>query len=492
MFMTWQRRLAAATIALAAGAAWGAPPAQPPSLAAVAKKCKPGAAMQAEGIDTWGEAYDGGGHDMPKGVKGATTVSPEEAKCLIDQLGERLVVVQVMTDRDELPRAVAVRELGSADDSERTQQQLTERLAQLVGADKARPVLFYCHHRACHLSYNATVRATRAGYRSVFWLRSGNSGWKNAGLPLKDDLPGPSGFPVRYEKEVQACAPEKVFTLRDQYTLMFLHPTDAELARRFDERTEGVKRHQAECLGKLQQRHAGTPKIEADLRARLATGDTDAQAYMLRLRDEALANTAAYKTSLDQLDIAATLRVVDAARAYQSVAQRCGTVPGYLPSNNDQIEQARRHVRSQETCLKALAVDFNRDEEAEFDAAAFEAATRSMAGLSRYVCSRRPVANCLPDESLRRVTAVINADNLRVVQRAASLQKQRKADVERAYDEISAYVQRVNARTAAHNERVEQRNSRAYGGGYSGGYSMPEPPPVTIRRDSSTSAPGMR
>ncbi len=64
------------------------------------------------------------------------------------------------------------------------QAQLAERLAQLTGGDKSRPLVFFCVNSQCWLSYNAALRAIALGYTRVYWYRGGIEAWRAAGLPL--------------------------------------------------------------------------------------------------------------------------------------------------------------------------------------------------------------------------------------------------------------------------------------------------------------------
>lgn len=75
-----------------------------------------------------------------------------------------------------------------------------ERLAQLTGAARDRPILVYCHPR-CWMSWNAARRAIGYGYRRVFWYPDGIEAWQRAGLPMAParaegpDI-GPEGEPA--------------------------------------------------------------------------------------------------------------------------------------------------------------------------------------------------------------------------------------------------------------------------------------------------------
>lgn len=50
-----------------------------------------------------------------------------------------------------------------------------------LGADKARPLVFYCANTSCGASHEAAAKARTAGYRDVKVLPEGIAGWVKAG-----------------------------------------------------------------------------------------------------------------------------------------------------------------------------------------------------------------------------------------------------------------------------------------------------------------------
>ena len=65
------------------------------------------------------------------------------------------------------------------------QADTADRLAEMTGRDKARPLVFFCVNSQCWLSYNASLRAAALGYSRVYWYRGGIEAWREAGLPLE-------------------------------------------------------------------------------------------------------------------------------------------------------------------------------------------------------------------------------------------------------------------------------------------------------------------
>lgn len=118
----------------------------------------------------------------PATAPGATTVSPREAMCLMEA-EESLLVVAAMSDesgiQDSYPMPIGGAG-GSFDDA--VQARYIAELDRLTGNDRNRPILIYCHHIRCFLSYNAALRAAHAGYRRIYWMREGLAGWRTAGF----------------------------------------------------------------------------------------------------------------------------------------------------------------------------------------------------------------------------------------------------------------------------------------------------------------------
>lgn len=48
------------------------------------------------------------------------------------------------------------------------------------------PLVFYCHHHHCWLSYNAALRAIKLGYTNVMWYRWGERGCLFDSFPLEE------------------------------------------------------------------------------------------------------------------------------------------------------------------------------------------------------------------------------------------------------------------------------------------------------------------
>jgi PQQ-dependent catabolism-associated CXXCW motif protein len=61
-------------------------------------------------------------------------------------------------------------------------------LERVTGGDRDRAIVLYCI-ADCWMSWNATRRAHRYGYRNLFWYKHGTDGWAEHGLELVEAEP---------------------------------------------------------------------------------------------------------------------------------------------------------------------------------------------------------------------------------------------------------------------------------------------------------------
>jgi len=124
--------------------------------------------------------------DTPTSEKGIVVVDPAKAKSLLDS-GVPMFDVRVANEYVEahikgaksIPykeKSAKTREFDSALDN----FDLTR-----LPADKVAPVIFYCNGTECWKSYKASVVSVRAGYKKVYWLRTGIPDWKSKGFPVE-------------------------------------------------------------------------------------------------------------------------------------------------------------------------------------------------------------------------------------------------------------------------------------------------------------------
>ncbi len=129
----------------------------------------------------------------PTSIPGGQVITTQGLAALYQGQGTPFVVVDVLGQPRSLPNAVPgawLSQPGSFDDA--IQQQAGAWLGQLSQQRKDVPLVFYCLSRECWMSYNAALRAIRAGHRNVLWYRGGIEAWMAAGLPIQ----GAAGNPA--------------------------------------------------------------------------------------------------------------------------------------------------------------------------------------------------------------------------------------------------------------------------------------------------------
>ncbi len=121
----------------------------------------------------------------PTSIAGATIVSPQQAKCLIDNFSSALLVIGAMPDLQQLPDAWPLPVLGTSTADADFEKYVASDFVPLTGGRKDRPILIYCHHASCQYSANGSEHLVRMGYQRVFWLRDGTKGWAQAGYAFE-------------------------------------------------------------------------------------------------------------------------------------------------------------------------------------------------------------------------------------------------------------------------------------------------------------------
>lgn len=140
----------------------------------------------------------------PAALDGARTLdTPALQRLLREQPHTRLIDVYRRTwlngrfVEDEahanLPGSLWLANTGDGRLEPRWQRYFELHLRNASQGDPDWPLVFYCRSD-CWLSWNATRRAYRLGYRQLYWYRDGIDAWEQAGLPLAPaqpaELPG--------------------------------------------------------------------------------------------------------------------------------------------------------------------------------------------------------------------------------------------------------------------------------------------------------------
>lgn len=122
----------------------------------------------------------------PDTVPGARVVRTDELRQMLER-DPRPFLVDVLSGpvHRTLPGALWLHNGGLGDFDASEEKRFLDVLARLSGHDKAREIVFFCSGARCWLSYNAAMRAARAGYSNVYWYRGGIEAWREAGLPTQ-------------------------------------------------------------------------------------------------------------------------------------------------------------------------------------------------------------------------------------------------------------------------------------------------------------------
>jgi rhodanese-related sulfurtransferase len=125
---------------------------------------------------------------------GYELVSTSELQQLLD--GDQPVVLvdampaEASYNRGHIPGAVNFefpKEIMDSWDSAVMGQRSQAEYEQLLGTDKARPIVVYCGYVECARSHNAAVCAQESGYTQVKRYPGGVFAWRGAGLPLSTE-----------------------------------------------------------------------------------------------------------------------------------------------------------------------------------------------------------------------------------------------------------------------------------------------------------------
>lgn len=123
--------------------------------------------------------------NTPDSVPGARVIRTGELKAKLEQQPPRPFLIDVLSGpvHRSLAGALWLHNGGLGDFDAAEEKRFLDVLTLVSGADKSRELVFFCSGPRCWLSYNAALRAARAGYTNVFWYRGGIEAWREAGLP---------------------------------------------------------------------------------------------------------------------------------------------------------------------------------------------------------------------------------------------------------------------------------------------------------------------
>jgi rhodanese-related sulfurtransferase len=169
----------------ASGQAMPALPKGPfPSQGQLLSACSIGSGASAKG----GSASDYKGSGLtPAKVAGAVTVSAREARCVIDRFPEQVLIVNAAGDTPQIKDSLDMRWAVRIAMSPQDKAELGTVLGHILKNGKSAPILVYCHHESCGLSYYVAKHIVELGYGNVLWMREGIEGWRSQGFPETSD-----------------------------------------------------------------------------------------------------------------------------------------------------------------------------------------------------------------------------------------------------------------------------------------------------------------
>lgn len=481
----------AATVAFACNVSVMA--ATPAAVRAAEQTCKPGSSPVAS-RSTRPSGFMKYPGETPAAVPGAVTVSAKEAKCLMDKLGSQLLVFQTMNDDDrELPGAIAFAEIASSTEDEKYQAAVVDALDRVTKGDKDKPLLLYCHHTRCHLSYNGTLRATQAGYRKVFWLRGGNDEWVAAGYPLKSQTVDANGLPGDYANRVNACNDDVREFQEIKYVELVESYDPEDLEKGFLEKTKLFQRTRANCLSELSEKYASNKAAKADLAQRLGRSDAEVSQHFQAVRTDVESNPAKYiAASLAGFDISELEETLNRARSTKSIAETCGTFNPVQPTNPPEIDAFNAQLGSYRACVRGFKgalglAGFNHSPTVDF-----ESTVKALKRVSRFTCARGKSANCLPDAVFDRVARIATAENLTIVNRAQELRKNRADEIDAAEEHASEVLGRAKTGLRRIEANAQSSQSSQQPSHYAPAPAYQPPPAPVYRRPSNGMYQGVK
>ena len=381
-------------------------------------------------------------------MPGVVTVSASEARCMIDGFGKGIVVIAALnphTDKEMLPQSVPMDWAVSGREDPQIQTKLQVAAGVATKDDKSRPIIVYCHHINCFMSYNVLVRLQREGYQNLYWARTGVLDWKQSGYPLMGSTSLELGqIPGRATSDfigrLEAC--EKPMEMSQNMPMRFvgqsLHVGDALKADPYaamtisnDPRADWIMQfietdkmiencfvresrqkvevttasvYQAELADILVQRRPVWVKIRDDATRYV-------QKIVIDFDENPSSSLQAYlawlKITPDSLQ--ATLAKAAAA---PSVEKSCGTIDYHAkPTSFTRAEYdrrlglARKYAQCQSDWVaQTPVVEVQQRTE-------FRLALNWVKQSRPYLCSIKPATNCLPDQAWRPIAAIATEAN---------------------------------------------------------------------------------
>lgn len=434
---------------------------QPRTRAAIDAACRPGSDPKIAGDENYPGGLSPRGSGLtPQKLPGATTISAREAKCIIDRFGAEVIVIAAMDGGEKLPGAYEAGAAASTDQS--IQAPFAEGVAKIARGDKTRPIIVYCHHERCFLSYNVALRAVQAGYTNVFWLRPGINGWKAAGYSVQSPPPSPSpaasSVSPQLRAEIARCRKNDLnYSGQDWASMLTQIPTLAEQDKAFiRDRNEKAKWYKL-CLSNVARAAIGAADIAEANRA-VAAADGEVTAMFNAARREVETNPAKYLSMVWDSHKPAQLRAdLAALRAVKTLEQACGAIDFSQPALNRGEENNRYRTSLNQRrmqhgqCITAYSKE-TRHINKTFG---LESANKWVQATRRFTCAATANRlNCIPNEPFNTIAGIATDANIAFAKRQDALFWQQRG-------RVAGLINQGNAWIAELNRRVDQFN-RSY------------------------------
>jgi rhodanese-related sulfurtransferase len=126
------------------------------------------------------------GPHTPETISGATLVTAERAKTLMDH-GALMIDARVANEYVEqhIKGASNIPYKEKSDKSVNFNANKDRFDISKLPADKSTEIIFYCNGSECWKSFKATTVSAKAGYKKLYWMRDGIPAWKSKGFPVE-------------------------------------------------------------------------------------------------------------------------------------------------------------------------------------------------------------------------------------------------------------------------------------------------------------------
>ncbi|MGV6804628.1 MAG: rhodanese-like domain-containing protein, partial [Ruegeria sp.] len=145
------------------------------------------------GVPATDQLHSGAMHgDTPSSIPGGQVITTKGIVELVQGQATPYLLFDVLGSYEMMPGAIPAAQASSPGQfGDQISQQMDNYLQQATQGNKEVPLIFYCASRQCWMSYNASLRAIKLGYKNVLWYRGGLEAWQEAGGPT---VPAGGGF----------------------------------------------------------------------------------------------------------------------------------------------------------------------------------------------------------------------------------------------------------------------------------------------------------